>query len=57
MCVTIRVGGPTRLTTGSTQMSRVLGGPDKKLTRIDIYKKNSTQPGPNPWWVGLTHGF
>jgi len=43
MCVTIRVGGPTRLTMGSTGMNRVLGGSDKKLTRTDICKKLSTQ--------------
>jgi len=57
MCVTIQVGGPTRLTTGSTRVSRVLGGPSQKLTRTDICKKISTQPGPNPWWTELAHGF
>jgi len=40
------VGEPIQLTTDST---RVLGGPSQKLTRIEIYKKISTQPSLNPW--------
>jgi len=47
----MRVGEPTRLTTGSTRMSQVLGGPNQKSTRIEICKKISTQSGPNPWWT------
>jgi len=58
-CVTLylQVGSPTRLTTGSIGVSRVLDGPSQKSTRIEICKKISTQPGPNPWWAGLTRGF
>jgi len=44
----LSTGWSTRLTTGSTQMSRVLNEPGQKLTRIEIYKKISTQPDPNP---------
>jgi len=50
MCMTIRVGGPTRV-------NQVLGGPGKKLSHIDICKKISTQPNSNPWWARLAHGF
>jgi len=32
------VGSPIRLTTGSTQVSQVLGGLGKKLTRTEICK-------------------
>jgi len=53
----LRVGEPTRLITGLTQMSWVLSDPGQKSTRIEIYKKISTQLGPNPWWVELAHGF
>jgi len=45
----LRVGEPTRLTMGSTWVSRVLGELGKKSTRIKICKKISTQSGPNPW--------
>jgi len=45
----LQVGEPTQLTTGSTQMSQVLDEPGQKSTRIEICKKISTQPGPNPW--------
>jgi len=38
----LRVGEPTRLTTGSTWMSRVLDESGQKLTRIKICKKIST---------------
>jgi len=41
----------------STWMSRVLNEPGQKSTRIEICKKNLTQPGPNPWWARLAHGF
>jgi len=39
-CVTLYlwVGSPIRLTTGSTQVSQVLGGLGKKLTRTEICK-------------------
>jgi len=49
-CVTLylSVHEPTQLTTGSIQVSRVLGGPGQKLTRIEIYKIFSTQSGLNP---------
>jgi len=53
----VRVGEPTRLTTSSTRMSRVLNEPGQKSTRIEICKKISTQPDPNPWWVGLAREF
>ena len=49
--------GSTRLTMGSTRMSQVLNELGQKSTRIEICKKNSTQPDQNPWWAGLTHGF
>jgi len=42
---------------GSTWVSRVLGGPGQKSTRIEICKKISTQPDPNPWWARLARGF
>jgi len=42
----LRVNEPTRLTTGSTQVSRVLNESSKKLIHIKIYKKNLTQPEP-----------
>jgi len=45
----LRVGEPTRLTMGSIRVSRVLGEPGQKLTRIKICKKISTQPSLNPW--------
>jgi len=45
----LQVGEPTRFTTGSTRVSRVLGEPGQKLTRIEICKKISTEPDPNPW--------
>jgi len=38
-------------------MSRVLKEPGQKSTRIEICKKISTQPDPNPWWAGLARGF
>jgi len=41
----MRVGEPTRLTMGSTQVSRVLDELGKKSTRIKICKKFSTQLG------------
>jgi len=53
----LRVGEPTRLTMGSTRVSRVLGGPGKKSTRIEICKNFSTQPSLNPWWARLARGF
>jgi len=40
----LRVGELTRLTTGSTWMSRVLGELGQKSTRIEICKQISTQP-------------
>jgi len=42
MFVTMRVGGPTQPTTGSTWVSWVLGGPGQKLTHTEICKKIST---------------
>jgi len=59
MCATfyLRVGEPTRLITGSIQVSWVLCELGQKSTIIEIYKKNSTQPASNPWWVRLTHKF
>jgi len=30
-------------------VSQVLGEPDQKSAHIEIYKKFSTQSGPNPW--------
>jgi len=44
MCVTIRVGRLTWLTTGSTRVSRILGRLGQKLTRTDICTK--CQPNP-----------
>jgi len=34
-----------------------LDEPGQKSTRIEIYKKISNQPAPNPWWVGLARRF
>jgi len=48
---------PTRLTTSSIWVSRVLGGQGQKLTRTQICKNSSTQLDLNPWWVGLAYGF
>jgi len=42
MTLYLRVGEPTRLTTGSTRMSRVLDESGKKSTRIEICKIIST---------------
>jgi len=53
----LRVGEPTRLTTGSTRVSRVLDEPGQKSTCIEICKKISTQPDPNPWWAELARWF
>jgi len=53
----MRVGEPTRLTTGSTRMSRVLNELGQKSTRIEICQKISTQHDPNPWWARLARGF
>jgi len=50
------VGKPTWLTTVSTRMSWVLGGPGQKLTPTEICKKFSTQPtqtrGGSGWLAG-----
>ena len=43
-----RVGSPTRLITGSTQMSRVLSGLGSFLICTEICNFCSTQPDPNP---------
>jgi len=58
-CVTLylRVSEPTRFTTGSTWVSRVLGEPSQKSTRIEICKKISTQRGLNLWWAWLARRF
>jgi len=53
----LRVGEPTWLITGSTQVSRVLSESGQKSTCIEIYKKISTQPDPNLWWTGLAREF
>jgi len=44
----LRVGEPTRLTTGLTQVSQVLNEPGQKSTHIEICKKkfNPTRPEP-----------
>ena len=44
----LRVSEPTRLTTGSTRMSRVLDEPGQKLTRIEICKKKFNPIRPEP---------
>jgi len=49
MTLYLQVDKPTRSTTGSTRVSRVLGDPGKKSTHIEIYKKISTQPNLNSW--------
>jgi len=41
---------------GLTRVSRVLDESGQKLIRIKIYKKNLTQPDPNPWWAGWLAG-
>jgi len=33
------------------------GESSQKSTRIEICKKISTQPNPNPWWAKLARGF
>jgi len=48
----MRVDELTRLTRGSTRMSQVLNESGQKSTRIEIYKKISTQPDPVMSGVG-----
>jgi len=49
MTLYLQVDEPIWSITGSTRVSRVLGEQGKKSTRIEICKKNLTQPSPNPW--------
>jgi len=48
MCVTIRVGWPTRLTMSSIRVSQILGGPGQKLTFVKKFQLNPIQTRGGP---------